>query len=295
MNDPNKSDNPDQFWIHDPKVMYKDNNFLKFIPSSTMSRPEQLNALTRFAIYFLILSACTGQSILWIQLPIIMIFFLVVLYFAFKSDKEGMVNDLYRYKGIDVNAMGDEEYDEMGVDDMCMDRSCTDRSREDESKDVDDIVIESGYYDSDNKLRVGKYLGAHQRKRKPLKISLDDYTAYEKQACRMPTKDNPFMNPSQDDITIDMGVQPVACNVDDEQIQDKITDCYNEDLYRNVTDLFEKQNSQRQFYTIPQSLPNDQASFADWCFKNDNICKLDQSKCLRYEDVRYERGVPKTT
>lgn len=259
------------FWVQDPSVLYKNNKFLEFIPTGDMNRISQLNALTRFAIYFIILSAITDKPIIWIQLPIILIFFLIFLYFTFKFDSEGMKDELFRMRGIDINGLGDEDYPE----------------RKDE--DTEKVVIESGYYDSNNKLLIGKYNSSRPPHTKKLKFNLDDHTEHEKAICRKPSSDNPFMNPLLNDITVDPELPPVACNADDEEIQDKVVDCFNEDLYRDVGDLFERHNSQRQFYTVPQLYPNDQKSFAEWLYKTDNICKVDQSKCLRYEDLRFKR------
>lgn len=260
------------FWIQEPSILYKNDNFLKFIPTTEMTRVEQMNAITRFLIYFTILVIMMNKSIIWIQIPIIVIFFIMMIYFIFKFDKEGMKNELYRMRGIDINAMGEEDYPE----------------RKDEK--VEGVVIESGYYDSDNNLMMGKYLSSRPAEKKKLKISLEDHTKYEKSVCKKPTKENPFMNPLLNDISVYPELQVVACNSDDENIKDKIVDCYNEDLYRDVSDLFDRQNSQRQFYTVPQVYPNDQKSFAEWCYKGDNICKVDQSKCLKYADLRIMNG-----
>ena len=42
---------------------------------------------------------------------------------------------------------------------------------------------------------------------------------------------------------------------------------FNEDLYRDVNDIFGKNNSQRQFYTVPgESGFNDQHSFGQWLY-----------------------------
>ena len=43
----------------------------------------------------------------------------------------------------------------------------------------------------------------------------------------------------------------------------RVEELFNEDLYRDVTDVFGKNNSQRQYYTVPiPSSHNDQGSFA---------------------------------
>jgi hypothetical protein len=259
------------FWINDPTILYKNNKFLEFIPTKDMDRILQLNAITRFCIYFIVLALIMEKSSFWIQIPILIIFFMICLYFVFKFDKEGMKNEVYRMRGIDINSLGDQDYPE------------------NKDEDQEHNIIESGYYDSDNRLMVGKYLSSHQPEKKKLKISLEDYTEFEKKMCRKPSKENPFMNPLLNDITTYPNPQPTACNADDEDIKNDIVDCYNEDLYRDVSDLWERQNSQRQFYTVPQTYPNDQKSFAEWCYKSDNICKVDQSQCLKNEDLRYKR------
>ena len=38
------------FWINNIKILYINQNYLNFIPTSTMTRYEQFNAVTRFCI-----------------------------------------------------------------------------------------------------------------------------------------------------------------------------------------------------------------------------------------------------
>lgn len=257
------------FWLNNPTILYK--KYLEFIPTSKMSRVKQLNALTRLLIYFIILCLLLNKPSEWFQLAIVCIIFIIFLYFIFKKDTEGMKNELLRMRGIDINSLGDEDYPE------------------NKDEDNEDIIIKSGYYDSDNNLRVDKYLSNKPAEKKKVKFNLDDHTLYEKAICQKPNKDNPFINPLLNDITLDGKEEPVPCNVDDKDVHTEMIDCYNEDIYKNVGDLFEKQNSIRQFYTVPRSYPNDQQAFANFCYKNDNICKVDQSKCLKNEDLRYKR------
>ena len=77
-----------------------------------------------------------------------------------------------------------------------------------------------------------------------------------------------------------------AC--DPEEKKDEMLDFYNENLYRNVEDLFERKNSERQFYTLPTTtIPNDQTAFAKWLYGTPKTCKYDGINCLKYEDIRY--------
>ena len=119
-----------------------------------------------------------------------------------------------------------------------------------------------------------------------------DYTAnelleYQKNTCIKPTSDNPFMNPPITDFNKEN--IPSACNADDDEIKDIIENKFNENLYRDIDDLFDNKNSQRVWYTIPTpSVPPDQPAFANWLYKNVGTCKTNQNMCLRYEDLRYK-------
>lgn len=248
------------FWLTKPKVLYDDQKYLEFIPTSAMSRVEQLNSLTRFCIYFLVLALVTKKSDAWIQLPVITIIFCVILYYVFEHDTEGMSAELSRMKGFQADSTLDDD---------------------------NDITIETGGYNSKGKLMLGQYQSSKPKKYKNIKYSIDDYNDFKKATCRMPTKDNPFMNPILNDFEMEM--PPEACNADDDLIKEKIGDAFNEDLFMDVTDLFERQNSQRQYYTLPHMNPPDQTAFAKWLYGTNDICKVDQSKCLRYEDIRFKR------
>jgi hypothetical protein len=89
----------------------------------------------------------------------------------------------------------------------------------------------------------------------------------------------------------DFGVDiaPSACNVDDDDIQERIDKNFAKDLFTEVSDVFERNNSQRQFYSIPGSSVPDTINFANWLYSPENTCKVDQSKCMKFEDLRYNR------
>lgn len=241
------------FWTSDPSILYK--QYLDFFPKSSMTRIEQLNAITRLCIYFLILAFVLNKSDFWIQLPIIVVVFIVILHYFFDKDKAGISEEINK-------TQKDEQF-------------------------ANNPEIQSGYYDSDNKLIVDKYNGSNNKNKK-VHYSFTDYQKYKNKTCKIPTVDNPFMNPNANEF--EMENPPEACNVDDEDIENKITECFNNNLYMDVSDLFEKENSQRQFFTVPQMNPPDQTAFAKWLYGDNANCKVDQSKCLRYEDLRYARG-----
>lgn len=93
--------------------------------------------------------------------------------------------------------------------------------------------------------------------------------------CRIPTKDNPFMNPKLTDFGNNRPPAPKSCpTYNNVGVQRRVEDLFNEDLYRDVTDVFGKNNSQRQFFTVPgNQVPNDQGAFAQWLYGTPPTCK----------------------
>ena len=100
--------------------------------------------------------------------------------------------------------------------------------------------------------------------------------------CREPNINNPYMNIL---VTQD-NVEKPAC--DNEKVKDLSKKFFKYNLYQNSSDIFEKKNFERQFYTMPVStIPSKQNDFVDWLYKKDSNCKSDGVDCLEYEDERY--------
>lgn len=94
--------------------------------------------------------------------------------------------------------------------------------------------------------------------------------------CIKPTVDNPFMNYNY--ITDNYHRPPASrafLNNDKQslKIRKKVEKCFNEKLYRDVSDLYSKRNGQREFYTIAYNQVPDQGSFSKWLFKTGPTCK----------------------
>lgn len=99
--------------------------------------------------------------------------------------------------------------------------------------------------------------------------------------CQLPTKDNPFSNYLIGD-NID---RKQACPYGD--VKTDIKDKFNEDLYKSVWDVFDKENSQRQFYTMPNTeVCNEQTKYAEWLYGNKfkKTCKTDYKTCTGHEN-----------
>jgi hypothetical protein len=100
----------------------------------------------------------------------------------------------------------------------------------------------------------------------------------DKQNNIKPTVENPFMNINL--ITDDKTLPAPPSSWNDEDIQKEIEDKFGYNLYRDVGDLYGKSNSQREFYTVPNAkIPNDQTSFAKWCYGTTKTCKESSIYC----------------
>ena len=88
---------------------------------------------------------------------------------------------------------------------------------------------------------------------------LPDYTP--------PRARNLFMNVLLDEIKYNPG-RPEAAPVDNPTVKQTLDDYFRVQWFSDPTDVFGKNQSQRQFVTQPSTtVPNDQGAFADWLYK----------------------------
>jgi hypothetical protein len=89
--------------------------------------------------------------------------------------------------------------------------------------------------------------------------SLPDYTP--------PTSRNLFMNVLLDEIKYNPD-RPEAATVGNPTVKQTMDDFFRVQWFSDPTDVFGKNQGQRQFITQPSTtVPNDQGSFADWLYK----------------------------
>jgi hypothetical protein len=102
-----------------------------------------------------------------------------------------------------------------------------------------------------------------------------------------PTKDNPFMNVLIPEYAENPQRGPAA-DIQNEDIKKEVEKYFNENLYRDVDDIWERSNSQRQWITNPSTtIPNDRDAFMEWCYDTKKVCKDgDLDVCNRYVDLR---------
>ena len=136
---------------------------------------------------------------------------------------------------------------------------------------------------------------------------VNELTIEELNNTRRPTVENPFMNINLITDNKTLNAAPPSWN--NEDLQKEIDEKFNYDLYRDVGDLYGKNNSQRQFFSVPQSTiggtgTNDKyTSFVKWCWNTGPTAKeksiygapqmaavpaaLDTSNTTTFTNVKY--------
>jgi len=86
-------------------------------------------------------------------------------------------------------------------------------------------------------------------------------------SATVPTARNPFMNVLIDEIKYNPR-RPAAASVLDPNVQVSLDDFFRTEFARDPTDVFGRNQSQRQFITMPStSIPNDVDSYQKWLYK----------------------------
>lgn len=110
--------------------------------------------------------------------------------------------------------------------------------------------------------------------------------------CTKPTIANPFMNFTMADRmnfdetgkTID---RAPACDPNEPETKKLMEESFNNNLYRDVDDVFGKMNSQRNYYTMPNTeIVSRQTDFANWLYKSPGLTCKESGDCQPYEDIR---------
>lgn len=96
---------------------------------------------------------------------------------------------------------------------------------------------------------------------------------HTEEICQKPTKDNPFMNVLVSDYVLNPEKKK-ACNISKAGVKKEAQEFFDENLYRSVSDVFNKEASDRQWVTNPiTTIPNDADKFAQWCYGVGKTCK----------------------
>lgn len=99
-----------------------------------------------------------------------------------------------------------------------------------------------------------------------------------------PTVNNPFMNTMMTDYVENPNKEAASEYYQDtkeaETVRKSVEDNFNYNLYQSLDDVYDKNNSQRQFYTTPNTkIPSDQDKYLKFLYGDMNSCKTDGGNC----------------
>lgn len=115
------------------------------------------------------------------------------------------------------------------------------------------------------------YLQNKKTKKEEFKLYGTTGNNNQKKDYSLPTKENPFMNMLLSDIKYNPTHKAYK---HDDNIRQNMEKNFNHNLYKDIGDVFNKDHSQRQYYTMPSTtLPNEQGKFANWLYKVPTTCK----------------------
>jgi hypothetical protein len=248
--------NVDRMWMQDPSILIRKDRLVDFFPSKNQKNEARLNSIVRLSMYAS-LALCIYYSD--IKYLAIFLFVLGLTYVVYNNHPVSDVQVNENFEGESGSVL----------------------------KTVDTA-------ESWNAQKNGNWgytsdsIDSNSRNSNP---SIED-------SCIRPTVDNPFMNATMKDyLNIDDNNKIIdreaACDINDPKIKKEIDTDFNNNLYKDVTDIFGKLNSQRNFYTMPwTTIPNDpKHDFAKWLYLSPKTCHEDQEACTKnlYEDIRSNR------
>ena len=277
-------ENKTEFWLNDYSVLYRNGNYQDFIPTHKMNRTEKLNAITRLAIYFYIVNYLFNGNNEWSYLSIGLIVISILMNVGEENDpdkNQKQINKIIEKK------IEEREKEKEFKKELYEKEEKNDEKEFSDFNDKPSYDMEMGTFDENGELAFAENPSINELKGQKEKeivdlFSSDELDLVNKRSCRKPTENNPFMNYSINDFN--NGETPQACNVEDDEISQQSIDFFNKDLYRNVGDIFEIHNSQRQFYSMPHTkVPPDTIELANWLYKTPATCKEDQANCLEYD------------
>ena len=111
----------------------------------------------------------------------------------------------------------------------------------------------------------------NKNKNKETFSNMDNKNDIKIKECQVPTRDNPFMNVLPTD---NRKRNPACKSYNNKKIKKEIEKQFSVGLYKDVNSVYDNVNSQRMFFTNPNTtIPNDQESFAKWCYEVPKTCK----------------------
>lgn len=276
----------DTFWIENPYILFEKDELVKFVPTKDMTLIQKMNAVTRFCLYGLIIGQLFNfkDTIMYLLCSIIILTIISYKIQLQNNDSE----KLNLFSDEQIEQLSDKLSDVLSTNKNILNHlgKCNtnkdDTGNDNNNTNADTSQASTKCNAVDNKNNSTSNIEDLIKVKLETPNDKSENNIIDQNICKQPTKDNPLMN-----INIgDNPNQPPPCK-HTKDIKQNINDKFNYNLYRDVDDVFERYNSQRQYYTMPATtVPNNQTEFAEWLYKSPPTCK-ESSLCLRTEDKRY--------
>jgi hypothetical protein len=80
--------------------------------------------------------------------------------------------------------------------------------------------------------------------------------------------------------------------VDNDELSNKVKANFNNNLFKDVDDIYNRKHSERQYYTMPNTkAANDQGKFANWLYSSPMTCKEGNGDaCVAGNEYRLNQG-----
>jgi hypothetical protein len=107
----------------------------------------------------------------------------------------------------------------------------------------------------------------------------------DNETCQMPTDENPMMNTLLTDVGARKEKKEACIFYDDKEVEKDVKKRLEKGLFKDVNDIYNKGNSQRQFFTMPNTTEygikhGDTVKMANWLYNtNEPTCKEDTGYC----------------
>ena len=250
----------DPIWIHDFQILFQKERLMEFFPTKEQTNEERVNAIVRLSLYVSIGLAAYHSNFKYFSIFIFFLFFTFVIYRHHPEVKQKKPKALSLHEKSQLEAEKNANEEEFSP-------------------------------------KLNNFTPSFGLRSQKEKLELEERPDDTDGRCMEPTLDNPFMNVTMKDYMNfnkdgSLVDRPPACDPNDPKIKQKMDEAFSNNLYRDVSDVFGKTSSQRNYFTMPwTTIPNKQDEFARWLYLSPKTCKEDQDNCLRYEDIRYKRFV----
>ena len=266
----------DPVWIDDFSILFNSNKLTQFFPTKSQTNEERINSIVRLSLYISIMLAIYHSNIKYCSIFVFFLFFTFIIFkhSSEKVDKQESQLNLTKRQQIQLQT-------EIKA------------SEPNNNKKLNNFIPSLGLQNSDNIIENLDNTDSNSNSNSNSNTNTNTNTTN----CTVPTVANPFMNFTMADyMTYDnkgsIVDRTAACDASDPNIKAQMDKGFNNNLFKDVNDLFGKGNSQRQFFTMPwTNIVNDQENYANYLYNSPMTCKENQENCLQYEDIRYNRQI----